>query len=433
MKKSNRFSRRALLQGLGGAALAPFVPLGVTNAETTAAPKRLVTFWTPNGLLYPEFRPKGGETDFTLGKILSPLAKYRDDLIVVNNLKFAAFEKYPVENDHDPAYMGFTGAPLVQTDSGKLADGASVDQVVAQKLARAGSYDGLVVGVEAYAPLFYKRARERVEPLRGPGNIFRTLFSATMVESGKDWTALDRQSVIDLVRPELTALGKLVGSESKRKLDAHLEHLRTLEQRIASRPSTATCAPGAPPPDDPDEVADHGRFTLDVMALALKCDLSRVASFMWFGPGGAANFSYDWLGAEGRHHDLSHAGALTPDRGEYDSLTKIGAFYAQLLGGLLDQLAAVTEGDRTMLDNSVVVWATEHPGNHPMYGDHGRTDVPYVLIGSGGGFFKTGKNLDTKGASNNQLLLSLVHAMGFTGETTFGERDLCPGPLPGLT
>lgn len=172
---------------------------------------------------------------------------------------------------------------------------------------------------------------------------------------------------------------------------------------------------------------------LNLLALALKCDASRVASFTWLGPGGAGNIVYDWIGAPGRHHDLSHGGRPMPGHATYESLVKIGRFHAEQLATFLSALDSVPEGEQTLLDNSVVLWTSEHAGNKIGSEDHERRDVPFALFGSAGGYFRTGRFIDCKGRPHNELLLSLVHAMGFTSEKSFGDPELCAGPLPGLT
>ena len=68
--------------GLGAAGLLPFLQPESARAQTGPR-KRLVVWFTPNGTIESEFRPKGGETDFTLGKILEPLAPYRDRLLLL--------------------------------------------------------------------------------------------------------------------------------------------------------------------------------------------------------------------------------------------------------------------------------------------------------------------------------------------------------------
>ena len=48
--------------------------------------------------------------------------------------------------------------------------------------------------------------------------------------------------------------------------------------------------------------------------------------------------------------------------------------------------------------------------------------IPYVIIGSGGGFFKTGRMVTFPNqVPNNHLLTSILHALGMTSVTGVGD------------
>ena len=89
----------------------------------------------------------------------------------------------------------------------------------------------------------------------------------------------------------------------------------------------------------------------------------------------------------------------------------------------------IPEGNGTMFDNTVVVWVNELAiGNK-----HTRADMPVVVAGSCGGYFKTGRYLKYNGdTSHNQLLVSLCNAMDVT-VNQFGDPAFANGPLPKLT
>jgi len=95
----------------------------------------------------------------------------------------------------------------------------------------------------------------------------------------------------------------------------------------------------------------------------------------------------------------------------------------------LDQLKSVPEGAGTMLDNTVVFWSNELSDGVI----HDRRTMPYLLAGSCGGAFKTGRLVEYQGAKHNDLLVSLCNAMGLDDVTTFGNPAYCSGPLSGLT
>ena len=128
------------------------------------------------------------------------------------------------------------------------------------------------------------------------------------------------------------------------------------------------------------------------------------------------------------HHELSHAG--DNDAAATEKLIKINAWHAEQMKYLLDKLAMASEPDGgTLLDNSLVLWGNEiGVGNSHTY-----KDIPWLLAGGAGGKIRLGRFLQFKDQNHNNMLISLLHAMGFDDVTQFGYPELCTGPLPGLT
>jgi hypothetical protein len=91
---------------------------------------------------------------------------------------------------------------------------------------------------------------------------------------------------------------------------------------------------------------------------------------------------------------------------------------------------AIKEGDGTLLDHSVVLWATEIGEST----QHDLMMMPYVLAGKANGKIRAGRLLDFSSArkDNNQMLVSIGQAMGDTSLTSFGDASGATGPLAGL-
>ncbi len=178
-----------------------------------------------------------------------------------------------------------------------------------------------------------------------------------------------------------------------------------------------------------------GKLQIDLMLMAFACDLTRVGSIMYSHAGGTP--PSPWLGIPEGHHELSHAGRS--DTGARQKLANVKRWYSEQFAYLLDAMKKIPEGTGTMLDNTVVFW-----GSELAEGDtHSHDDMPFVLAGSCGGYFQTGRHVtyarDTmvsgklRGVSHNDLLVSLCHAMGRTDVMTYGNPAYCRGgPLPRL-
>jgi len=102
-------------------------------------------------------------------------------------------------------------------------------------------------------------------------------------------------------------------------------------------------------------------------------------------------------------------------------------WYSEQLAYLLERLAAVPEGDGTMLDNTVVFAVNEiSRGN-----THSHVDMPFILAGGAGGRLQTGRYLKYNDVSHTELLVSILNLVGAPVDT-FGDPRFCRGPLPGL-
>jgi hypothetical protein len=168
-----------------------------------------------------------------------------------------------------------------------------------------------------------------------------------------------------------------------------------------------------------------GRLQTDLMLLAQLCGMTRVSTFMW---ANADSWQYyPWIGVNEEHHELSHAG--DDDAAANEKLVKINAWHSEQVKYVLDQLELAKEVDgSSMLDNTLLLWGNElGAGNSHTY-----KDIPWVLAGGAGGYFKMGRYVKYPDLPHNDLLVSVCNAMGLDDVTTFGIPGVCTGPLPRL-
>ena len=89
---------------------------------------------------------------------------------------------------------------------------------------------------------------------------------------------------------------------------------------------------------------------MDLLVMALACDLTRVASIQWENSVGGTRFS--WLGMDRGHHDMSHDGDDNTDTVE--KLTQINIWYSQQFLYLMDAMTGSSvagPGDSTRSSN----------------------------------------------------------------------------------
>jgi hypothetical protein len=164
---------------------------------------------------------------------------------------------------------------------------------------------------------------------------------------------------------------------------------------------------------------------MDLVVMAMACDLTRVASIQW--EKSVGDIQFDWVDstiARG-HHDMSHDPDDNADTQE--KLTKINIWYAQQLNYLIEAMKKVPEGSGTMLDNTLILWCNELSKGNVHSHDH----MPFVLAGHAGGALAGNQFLQLSKIPHNNLLVSCMNLMGLP-DTTFGNPAYCTGALGGL-
>ncbi len=437
-----RLRRRTLLAG-GAAAiglpwLEAFAPRRAHAKE--AFPKRFVVMFTPNGLL-PAWTPTGSERGFELSPILSPLAEHQDDLVVIRGL----YQQGGGGDGHQNGMGGMlTGQSLnsgpfggQQAPPAGWAAGPSVDQRIADAIGGETKLRSLELGVQVgdadnWGRMCYRASNQPLPPEDDPSAVYARVFA----ELHTDPTVLEQQrkrhqSILDAVGAEYTRVAGQLGGADRQRLEAHLSAVRDIEERltrVAAASGSACSDPvvSAVAKADNDAFPEVGRLQLDLLAMALACDLTRVASLQWSRSVSQTRFT--WLGIQDSHHDLSHLGDA--DAAAVAKLTQINQWYATQLATLITKLKAIPEGDGTVLDNTIILVCSElAKGN-----THSRENAGYLLAGSGGGVLETGRFLSydpEQQIAHNGLLVSLLNAMDVP-DPHFGKAEWSNGPLSGL-
>lgn len=473
--------RRRFLTGVAGAALAaPFLPSLQRQARGQAAaapPRRLVIFYTQNGCLTNRWFPtveNGPITASALtGTTLEPLGPFASKLLFPRGL--AMFPRGTINGYFDPHDQGMgsklTAAPIDPAGS-HWATSRSLDHVAAE-LVNPGTKTPLVLSVgNAFSNvkgiLSYSAAQTPYPPETSPKNVYATLTglfsSGTM--SPADYHVLQGKSIMDLVKGDLDGLRRLdMSGADQKKIDDWQALLRQTEVKTV----TAACNPENAAAlgitdasikalgtrvDTATAFTTGGDLMINLIALTMMCDANRVAILQW---PGFVTFKWDGMNHQYDHHGLSHrngsaaVGGTCVD-GVIESINQIDRWYAGRYTKLVSLIDSIKEGDRSMLDSSMVMWLPELADGNA----HNNNNLPIVIAGSAGGYLKQGVsvNLDTKtlttgnseasctatsasvgfntGSQNgnvplNKLHVTLLNALGATNNgqpiTTFGTMD----------
>ncbi len=448
MSQKRQLSRRALLAGLGGAALSLPLLEGVprwllpsAHAAPASKPLRFLVMWTPNGTVPENWTPSGTESTFQLSPILQPLAPHQSDILVLDGLDALSAYKGPGDAHQKATGQCLTGTELQEGTfagadglSAGWANGISVDQAIANHVGKETRLRSLELGVyvsgaAVNSRISYRGPAQPLPPENNPRAAFDRLFGdPTETPASRAERVARRKSVLDAVTGRYQRVLPALGSADRQKLEQHLTALRDIEQRLDS-PAVLGCqAPPRPPNIGPDRIEDIpqlGRLQIDMMVSALACDVTRVGTLMW--GNSATDKTYPWLDVHEAHHELAHRGDSDVDA--KDKLTRIYRWYAEQFAYLIARLKSVPEGNGTMLDNTLVLWISEHSKGNV----HDRRGLPYVAAGRAGGAVRTGRWVRYAGdVPHNNLWVSCLNIFGVQA-TTFGNPAYCTGALGRLT
>lgn len=457
--KPLRFTRRNLLRG-GLAATAVFPLLEATRAVGQTASPRFLAMSYPNGARSSMFWPKGTGADYTMNTFTAALEPYKSKLTWLKGVRLNdALQNGAlggtVGSEHARGTGGMlTGRPLKSgtafvsfgnTTSG-WGSGISIDQYLAERIgAQTPRMPSLQTGVhvrdlEVRARISYKGEEQPVPPREDPADVFAALFDgvaggdSTENSAELDRLRAQRKSLFDLTLSETNRVKAIVGAEDKARIDAHMESIRDIEQRLttASAPPSEGAVECAAPSIanidllDDTKYAEAGKLHMDLVVAAFACDITRIATLQW--SYSESEHLFQFLSLSGNHHDLSHDfGGSGPG---FDGYNAIQTWYQQQFAYLLSKMEAYNEGEGTLLDNSLVLWATEIGEST----QHALTSMPYVLAGGAAGAFTPGRVIDYGNAQqdNNQMLISIAHLMGVTDLTEFGDPSGKMDTLPDL-
>jgi hypothetical protein len=314
-----------------------------------------------------------------------------------------------------------------------------MDQVLAARLGEATPQPSLVLGCEqpitgyhesnfsiAYSShISWQDAASPVPMEVYPSLAFDSLFDNQGTRRTK--------SILDRVKEHAAHLSREVSRADQAKLDEYLTSVREVEKRVErtrthkdraddraqdrGRPAFAM-----PRPDNglPEDIREHMRLMCDLIALAFQTDKTRVATLLLCRD--LSGLIYPFLDVRLSHHSASHDD-------QSDAYERVSRYYVGQLAYLAERLAAMPEGETTVLDNSCLMFIS----NLWSGTQHDSMKVPLLLLGGLGGSLQTGRVLDyVKSGDDNRklcsLYLSLIDRMGVQLEA-FGDATT---RLPGL-
>jgi Protein of unknown function (DUF1552) len=479
-----KLSRRALLKGIGGAAVGlPLLEAMVGSREAAAAPlptRFLVCFGgqslgADNDPVHNLYVPDTVGANYDLKAALAPLANHgniKNEISVVSGLKIPTANggAVPAGGRGDDFHINSLSPLLsgVRSGLGLTVNGPTSDQIVADAIAGPTQFKSLVYRIQAawYLNVSAPYGRDMISyrkdgggTLRGipaqvsPRAAFNNLFSNftppdPAEAAARAFALRRRKSVLDLVAGDTERLVGKLGGADKARLSRHLDEVRDLERRVAAipPPSVGACEmltdPGPDPMigagqdsngGDPNFNVNAGysneevraRVFCDLIHMAMVCDLSRVASLQFTMAQSHMNM-HPLIGIPYDLHEIGHSGNGTV------GMSAGIAWHMKHFAYLVAKFRDTPEDTGTMLHRTGMVFL--HEGGHGFDPSSGRqfsshcTDNMACLVAGRVGGLKAGVHVKTTDAQPAQVLSTVMSAVGVP-TTRLGEVN---GTIPAL-
>ncbi len=421
-------TRRNLLRGTGIVLGLPWLEsiasFGAESTKVNTAPRRLAVCFTGNGVNPFHWGATQGPEGMQFLKSLSPLEPLKQQISVFKGL----WNPTTVEGEggHYPKMNVLSGLKVKKTTT-DVEVGITMDQIVAAHAGQFTPVSSMVMGTErpsystdsGFTSIYSAYLSWSSPTTPAPKEIFPQQAFDQLFDDGSK--RVRDKSILDLVMDDAKSLRPKLSHRDGQKLDEYLGSVRDLEQRIAKAeqfskaetggqgwtPTVKTPTIPRPGPGIPALAEEHLRLMFDILVLAFQMDRTRVATFMMNND--LSNMRFAGLdGISGGIHELSHHAG---DETRLSMYQRVNEYQVKLWGEALAKMQATSEGERTLLENSMILLTSSlFDGNA-----HDSRQLPVVLAGGGGGTIQGGRHHDLSAEPNRKLCrlhLALMDRMG---------------------
>jgi len=382
-------SRRHVLRGMGASIALPFMDAMVPAATAqTAANLRLGFVYVPHGAVHDRFVPAATGKDFEITKILESLTDFREHITIVSGLR-----NKPGESPDPHAIKAGTWLRCVAPEgTANPEDGVSCDQMAARILGTQTPFPSLEVstlegGAGSFASTIAFKTPDQPLPMEGnPRKLYYRLFGQGDTNQERAAISSETGSLLDFVLADANSLNKQLGANDRVMMDEYLQSVREIEmqmQKLSEQDLSGVEIPDAPV-GTPGAFPAHLDLMYSLMALAYQADLTRVITFMSDREVSMRTFTH--IGISDAFHPLSHH---QNDPAKLDRLSTVQAWYASAFGKFVKTLAAMPDGDGSVLDHSMLMYGSGMANSNL----HNNDPIPAVIVGRGAGRLKGGQHL----------------------------------------
>ncbi len=370
-------SRRQFLRSAGVLlALPALESFRLRAAVDPAPPQRFLAIQTTQGIMPHLFFPKESGRGNTGSPYLEILAPLKDSFTVFSGLSHPG-----VDGGHANEVCFLTGAP--HPGSGGFRNRISIDQVMASRLGTATRFPFLATAVSTSPrrSMSFNQAGVGIPPDYSAAQLYRKLFiNGTPAEVEARVEELrNGRSLLDQHRERIRQMNRDLPATDRDTLGRYLTALRELEERLLQseawvrKPKPKPSNPGPPDNIDSTRILENWRTLLNVLALALETDSTRVAT-VFLEPLGILQ---EVEGVQRETHSLTHHGNRPEMMRE---LRRIEEAQFRILRDFLLKLRETTVSGLSLLDQTAVLYGT------CMGNANGHSNSNWPMLLAGGGF-----------------------------------------------
>jgi hypothetical protein len=423
-------SRRTFLRGAGVTLALPFlesmVPAQTPLSSTAAAGKtRLGCFYVPHGATMYKWTPATEGKNFEISETLTPLEKYRKNLTVISNLCHKSATGADAGAEHArSAALFLSGAP---PQKNAVRVGTTLDQVAAAAIGQDTPLPSIELAIEdvslscgaGYGCAYFNTVAWRTPtvPLpmeNSPQVVFEKLFGDGGTAEQRLQRKREDRSILDSIRQQTSDLMKGLPATDRTRLDGYLDDIREIERRIKTAEAQASSNLNVPdaPVGTPETFDVHIKLMFDLLAIAYKSEITRVATLMYAKDLSPATFPES--GNRGAFHGASHHANV---KANMDNFAVINKYHVSMLAYFIDKLAGTPDGDGTLLDHSMILYGSSMSNGN----QHDHDPLPIVLLGGAGGKLEGNRHIVTpQHTPMSNLLLGMLDKLGVKKES-FGD------------
>jgi hypothetical protein len=423
-------SRRTFIRGAGVTLALPFlesmVPAQTPLKNTAAAAKtRLGCFYVPHGATMYKWTPANAGKDFEMSETLTPLDKYRKHLTVISNLRHQSATGADAGAEHARSAALFLSGASPQKNGVRV--GTTVDQIAAAAIGQDTPLPSIELAIEdvslscgaGYGCAYFNTISWRTPtvPLpmeNSPQVVFEKLFGDGGTAEQRLQRKREDRSILDSIHQQTGDLMRGLPASDRTRLDGYLEDIREIERRIKTAEAQAGSNQSVPdaPVGTPETFDVHIKLMFDLLAIAYKSEITRVATLMY-----AKDLSPSTYPESGNRSGFHGASHHANSKANMDNFALINKYHVSMLAYFIDKLATTPDGDGTLLDHSMILYGSSMSNGN----QHDHDPLPIVLLGGAGGTLEGNRHIVMpEHTPMANLLLGMLDQLGVRKES-FGD------------